>query len=240
MKSDAIGGSFTGSSARLHELWRPEVRVQKARLCCPAVHLEGPEVVRDNSAVEIEWNKANSAIPSIDPGKEDLPTPDPPLASRSNVGPCLLTPKDDTLVEKPDRDLFVGLFRLNDNRLFDLSEDRTERNFREQGFRPVCSSFGPQWEKAFFVCQLSRVSDGRVNVFGPKRRVATKDFLSASPFRQAVEDVRDEDSRSFGAELPMADLRITGQVLSPVNHGPFSLPRRFLGLARPVSHPQFL
>ena len=67
--------------------------------------------------------------------------------------------------------------------------------------------------------QFSRISDGRVNVFRLKRRIALEDLLLAGPFGKTVEDVRDEDARPFGAELAVTNQRVAAEVLSPVNHG---------------------
>lgn len=58
--------------------------------------------------------------------------------------------------------------------------------------------------------QFSRISDGRVNVFRLKRRIAFEDLLPAGPFGKNVEDVRDETRVPLAQSWPW---QISGSLL---------------------------
>src|SRR5574337_843223 len=102
-------------------------------------------------------------------------------------------------------------------------------------FDPI--SFGVQRKKKFLMRQFSRIGDGGVDVFGLQRRIASENLFPARSLGKAIEDVRNEDACSFGAELAVTNQRVTAEVLPPVNHNPVSLLSGPLGVAWPLFPP---
>src|SRR5574337_2070756 len=99
-------------------------------------------------------------------------------------------------------------------------------------FDPI--SFGVQRKKKFLMRQFSRIGDCFFFVYVFQRRIASENLFPARSLGKAVEDVRNKDACSLGAELAVTNQRVTAEVLPPVNHDPASFLSGPLGVAWPL------
>jgi hypothetical protein len=123
LKANSVCSAFARLFACVNELGRPKVRIEESRLYGSPIYVKCPEVIGYDCAVEIGRNKTDRPVSSIDPREKNLSSADSPLASGSDFRPHLLTSKDDSFMEEPDRHLLVGFLRLDKNRFLNLPEN---------------------------------------------------------------------------------------------------------------------
>ena len=64
------------------------------------------------------------------------------------------------------------------------------------------------------MCEFGRIGKSRINVLQLQRRTAQHDLITSCTLSDAVKDVGNENARSLGTKLAVANGRITGQVVS--------------------------
>ena len=66
--------------------------------------------------------------------------------------------------------------------------------------------------------QLCGIGQCCINMNGLESRVALENLVTADSFGQTVKNSRDKNPRPFRTQLPMAELGVVDQILTPLSH----------------------
>ena len=66
--------------------------------------------------------------------------------------------------------------------------------------------------------QLCGIGQRCINMNGLESRVTSENLVAAGSFGQTVKNSRDKNPRPFHTQLPMAELGVVDQILTPLSH----------------------